>query len=214
MDGCLIHDGVGSGIELNNVHSGGTVPARNVIRNNVIRDFTRSATTRQTGIVMGVGDPYDNLIYNNLIYNIRGEGISSAGIYMLSGHDNEFYNNTLTGNVAHGISLNSSAGSQNRFSNNIVYNNTTNISDLSNAGVFSTNLVGINPVFVDAGSQNFRLRTTSPAVDTGATQTQVARDLAGTIRPQGDAYDIGAYESVGAASAATPTGLTLLRAPQ
>jgi hypothetical protein len=49
--------------------------------------------------------------------------------------------------------------------------------------------------FIDAGvGHDYRLRPTSPAVDAGTTLPAVTRDRAGTLRPQGAAYDVGAYE--------------------
>jgi hypothetical protein len=49
--------------------------------------------------------------------------------------------------------------------------------------------------FVDPANRDFHLLSTSPAVDAG-TNTGVAADYAGTARPQGPAYDMGAYEYV------------------
>lgn len=57
------------------------------------------------------------------------------------------------------------------------------------------------PRFVDTSSYNFHLQATSPAVDRGFTLPEVPLDKDGITRPQGIAYDIGAYEYV-------PTGIT------
>lgn len=43
---------------------------------------------------------------------------------------------------------------------------------------------------------DFNLKTTSPCVDTGKTNPEVTHDIVGTSRPQGAAYDIGAYEAI------------------
>jgi hypothetical protein len=60
--------------------------------------------------------------------------------------------------------------------------------DGSNRAVAST-------TFVDAGAgHDYRLRPGSPAVDAGTTLPGVTVDRAGTPRPQGRAFDIGAYE--------------------
>jgi hypothetical protein len=50
--------------------------------------------------------------------------------------------------------------------------------------------------FVDAAAHNYMLSTSSPAIDTGAAITAVARDRRGVERPRGTAYDVGAYEHV------------------
>src|SRR5438093_5022735 len=52
---------------------------------------------------------------------------------------------------------------------------------------------------------NFHLQSTSPAIDAGTTLASVMTDYDGVTRPQGSAYDIGAYEY---ATAATPTPST------
>jgi hypothetical protein len=49
------------------------------------------------------------------------------------------------------------------------------------------------PQFVDPDNGDFRLKAGSPGIDTG-TDTGLATDLAGTPRPQGKGFDIGAYE--------------------
>lgn len=82
--------------------------------------------------------------------------------------------------------------------------------------VITGNIVNVSaPGFINAGatlppSPNFALTAQSPAIDAGRSLdiTKIAID--GTIRPQGRAYDIGAYEySVGndATSPARPAGL-------
>jgi hypothetical protein len=50
-----------------------------------------------------------------------------------------------------------------------------------------------NPMFVDASRVNFRLQSTSPAIDAGI-NIDTTVDIEGNPRPQGGGYDIGAYE--------------------
>lgn len=53
-----------------------------------------------------------------------------------------------------------------------------------------------NPQFVDVMSRNFRLSATSPAINSGVSGAQYFNlDHDGVYRPQGGAWDIGAYES-------------------
>jgi len=83
-----------------------------------------------------------------------------------------------------------------RIKNNIINNSAVNtIGDLSgtSSNVISNNLL-INPLFVNPGSGNFSLQSGSPAIDAGVILTEVASDIAGTPRPQGTGYDIGAFE--------------------
>jgi len=50
-----------------------------------------------------------------------------------------------------------------------------------------------DPKFIDVTNGNFQLQPGSPAVDAGANDG-ISRDILQTPRPQGSAYDIGAYE--------------------
>ncbi|HEY6894371.1 MAG TPA: right-handed parallel beta-helix repeat-containing protein [Rhodanobacteraceae bacterium] len=49
-------------------------------------------------------------------------------------------------------------------------------------------------LFVDAAADNYQLSPTSPALDAGETRADVPTDIVGVARPQGPAFDIGAYE--------------------
>ncbi len=50
------------------------------------------------------------------------------------------------------------------------------------------------PRFVDPSKGDFRLKAGSPGIDAGTPVPGLNADLAGTPRPQGDGWDIGAYE--------------------
>lgn len=63
------------------------------------------------------------------------------------------------------------------------------------AGVtLSNNLDNTDPKFVNVSVFNFALQAGSPAIDAGVTLSYVTNDFLGTSRPQGAAYDIGAFE--------------------
>ncbi len=49
-------------------------------------------------------------------------------------------------------------------------------------------------LFANAGSGDYRLAATSPALDAGETRADVPGDIVGVVRPQGPGYDIGAFE--------------------
>ncbi len=57
----------------------------------------------------------------------------------------------------------------------------------------STDVWGVDPQFVSPTTGDYHLRSTSPAINAGS-NTGVVDDKDGTPRPQGSAYDIGAYE--------------------
>ena len=63
--------------------------------------------------------------------------------------------------------------------------------------VFNNNLENVDPKFIDVSSKNFALQPDSPAIDHGLSIGDVLFDFAQVPRPQGTAYDIGAYEFQG-----------------
>jgi parallel beta-helix repeat protein len=80
-------------------------------------------------------------------------------------------------------------------SHNLTYAGT--ITNMAYPGVtFVNNLDNTDPRFVNASSTSFdfRLQPGSPAIDAGLTLPLVTTDFYGTSRPQGNGYDIGAYE--------------------
>ncbi|MFH1740497.1 MAG: right-handed parallel beta-helix repeat-containing protein [bacterium] len=54
-----------------------------------------------------------------------------------------------------------------------------------------------DPMFVDPENGDYRLQRGSPAVDSGSPVITVTDDFDGTVRPQGNGFDMGAYEFVG-----------------
>jgi len=78
---------------------------------------------------------------------------------------------------------------------------------------FSTASLNADPKFVDVTSNNFQLQPGSPAVDAGANDG-ISRDIVQMPRPQGVAYDIGAYELGAGGTLPPPTQGTLSVSPQ
>lgn len=60
----------------------------------------------------------------------------------------------------------------------------------------ASNLAVPASAFVNASSHNYQLAGGSPALDRGIAISSVTEDRQGTTRPQGSAYDIGAFERV------------------
>jgi hypothetical protein len=76
----------------------------------------------------------------------------------------------------------------------LVYGNTSNYSGITQGShdIFS------DPLFVNASGSDFSLQPTSPAINAGTdlTSSGVTTDILGVARPQGPAFDMGAYEYI------------------
>lgn len=151
----------------------------------------------QTGILVGANDPgciNDNSIINNNIVVHNGW------------HDFCTFTDTSqcpNGNHsgAGGINEGGSTGPNNKYWNNLSYQNLYNGVQNDNVhlstGTQSGSIAGINPQFVNYqpdGSGNYHLQASSPAVDKGTSTDAPPYDFDNYPRPYGAAYDIGPYE--------------------
>ncbi len=190
-----------SGYGIHVYNDGGGV-SNNVVRNSVAHDNGLSG--RGSGIIVGSGN-------GNQVYNCVSYGNRDNGIYVQYGspQGTVFYNNTAYGNGGTGILVGSDA-SGTTVKNNLAYGNGSDLSDGGSGSAMSNNLTGVNPGFVNAGAGDFRLTSGSRAIDAGASVAMVSSDANGVARPQGPAYDIGAYE-FGATTARAPLAPTNVR---
>jgi len=76
-----------------------------------------------------------------------------------------------------------------------------------------SNLVVNSNVFVNATADNYALVAGSTPVDAGVTIAAVTTDRAGVARPQGRAYDVGAYELVQSSGSAAEVVIHTWHAP-
>jgi parallel beta-helix repeat protein len=189
IEGCEVYSNAAWGVHL---YTGDTSkPVRdNIVRRNYIHD-NNAAGRGRGGVIVSSGP--NNRVYNNLVVsNTSGIQISYA-----NATDNLVYNNTIYGHSAVGITIHSSA-SDTQVKNNILYQNNTAISDGGRNTTQANNLTS-DPSFVNASGGDFRLQGGSAAIDRGETLGDVSDDYAGSKRPAGAAYDIGAYEYSGTA---------------
>ncbi|MDD2337022.1 MAG: choice-of-anchor Q domain-containing protein, partial [Geobacteraceae bacterium] len=152
-----------------------------------------------------------NIVRNNIVYN------SNNAISTISSRGNYIVNNTVDGNNASQGAINignngtAFAGNNTYIANNIITNNRIGLTNqsatgltiinnlfygnTSNGSVGSSYQTG-NPLFIDRANYDFNIQAASPAIDKGTTPIiTVSTDFTGTTtRPQGAAYDIGAYE--------------------
>ena len=175
----------------------------NIIRNNKIYQNARLGQ-RGAGIILSSGS--GNMAYNNLVWGNNG-GIQ---VKYSSVSNTKVYNNTVYANKSFGIDIASASNTSVR--NNIVYGNIGPAISIGSSGtLLSNNLVGINPKFMNAAANDFRLQASSPAINTGVTLSEVRMDYARVPRPQGGSYDIGGYEYKGSTSSALMTAPINLR---
>jgi parallel beta-helix repeat protein len=166
---------------------------------------------------MGVFFGSNNKIYNNIAYgNTRANGIFTSSSSALVAN-NTAYNNGI------GISI---SGSNNTIRNNIASGNGTNMSSGGSGHTYGSNLCsasGANCAIVESASNTFTnatnnvftLRSASQAIDKGFNLNSggVTTDILGVSRPQQGAYDIGAYEFLGAGAGPNPPTNLQVSAP-
>lgn len=148
-------------------------------------------------------------IFNNTIYG------GWPSVYIGKAPNSQLKSNIIWPTIVSGtyaIQIDSSVPAGN-VNNNLIWapnaiialigNNNYNWSQYQGLGYDS---LGINadPKFVNAAGQDFHLQSSSPAIDHGTTLAAVTTDTDGVMRPQGSAYDIGAYE-FGSGTTPTPT---------
>ena len=195
---------------------GGAVIDSNVVRNIGAQWVAAQSCNTVQGIYL---TNQNNVVSNNII-----SGVASVGINSWHGATSNIYvNNTIFGNkmgivIGHSDSGATSAGTSNNYvANNIVYRNAYGITEMGTVGknnryannlVFNTGrawlvkgavtaTVAAEPQFVNYqanGTGDYRLKSTSPAVNKGSATSAPKVDFAGVARPRGGAYDIGAYE--------------------
>lgn len=150
-------------------------------------------------------------IENNLIQGNAGSGLVWEAVD--GGRDLPVVNNTIVGNGGAGI-WSGGPASRMLVTNNIVAGNigyglfcasdeepvrSTNDLWQNEAGAYSGCTPGMtdlteDPLFVDPEAGDWTLRFGSPCIDAGTAHGAPVVDLEGRARPQGDGFDVGAYE--------------------
>ncbi|MEX2204672.1 MAG: right-handed parallel beta-helix repeat-containing protein [Myxococcota bacterium] len=183
IDGCEVFDNAGWGVSVFNGHANES--DRNIVRNNRIHHNAR-AGRRGAGIILSSGD--DNVAINNVIYG------NKIGIHVDYGSLRaRVYNNTIFAQATDGIHVGAGA-SDTDVRNNLVFDSVANFTNAGRRTTTGTNLFGGNPGVVDAARFDAHLLASSAAIDQGTTLDTVPFDHDQVPRPQGAAYDVGAYE--------------------
>jgi hypothetical protein len=163
--------------------------ANNIVTNNIVSGVAA------VGIHQWHGGTASTIVNNTVFHNAEGIliGQGDAGATSTGSQNNYVANNVVYGNTKFGIYEFGKVGGNNRYVNNLVASNPTN---LRVSGAVS-GTISSNPLFVNYqanGSGNYRLSSSSPAIDRGTSVKAPAIDFAGVARPRGAAVDVGAYE--------------------
>lgn len=208
---CVVRDNGNKNISSLNSYTGfgdGLYVSGYDARNIAVVDGCLVEGNAQTGVHLnGRTEMRNCIVCGHSTINKSGKNIS-AGV-TAKGGNNSVYNCTIYGNTIDQAGSGLWLDGAEKAVNNIVYGN-GNLGDVyvGASATFNTNIVGAavssgvgnimeDPLFTDAANGDFTLvSAASPAVDAGATIASVATDFTGLARPEGAAYDIGAYERV------------------
>jgi hypothetical protein len=186
LQGCNIYNHTGYGVHIYNGYTGQRA-SNNIIRRCVAHGNS-TAVTNHAGFLVGSGD--NNLIENCIAYD------QPVGIRV--GYKNSLgtkvYHCTCTDNSLDGLHITSSSATVS-VTNNIFYNNGTNINNDSTGATFSANLQ-TDPDFVNAGINDYHLQSTSDAIAYGTSLPVVTTDYDSNVRPTNGTWDAGAYQKV------------------
>lgn len=154
-----------------------------------------------TGIMVhGMG----NLdIYNNVIYNVHDYAFFAASgpsVYRIPDGYFNIFNNTFYSEGQTAFAFFDAGGGSKRLKNNIFV--APNVNEFTSKGVAldSSNNIFTKDIsffkFIDFFDINLNLKSDSPAIDAGEdlSSFNVDTDILGTTRPQGEGFDLGAYE--------------------
>ncbi len=212
----------GYGIHVFDQRRGGDKPGfERLIKDVVIEGNVVSNSLQRSGIILAAYDHarIENVIIrNNVVFNNPHSGIYIPGIVS----NVKIYNNTMFGNGGAALSIYGTEKDVNRVDirNNIFDLSSANGSAANTQHVknekgnstiaLSNNLYWPKPVrllkltdtssligdpgFVNPRQENFHLQQNSTAINKGTSLPDVPADKEGTKRPQGPAFDMGAYE--------------------
>ena len=185
--------GVGHLIRSNTVFDGGRSGilhsrlTRGRILHNVIHDVMLQATDGGGTYTYGTDGEGTEVAYNR-IYNINTSGFGGVGLYLDNGSANHVVHHNLVYNVTYGTKLNPPSYTNQLFNNTLVANSRsvatsgtkdmtgtsfrnnifTKSADIGPGAIKQSNLSSsTSPQFVNASGRDYRLQSTSPAIDMG-----------------------------------------------
>jgi hypothetical protein len=162
----------------------------NVFINNIIAGTDKAVQIQETiGNIVGSTPVIGWILKNNVFYSNGIGGIrTNIDIEDWVLENNIWMDQTASAAINY---LNSSSGTNVTSNKENYYNN----SFATPSGGGFTNITAHDPLFTNAATNDFTLQQGSLLIDLGAT-TIYTTDIVGTTRPQGSAFDIGAYEFI------------------
>jgi hypothetical protein len=162
-----------------------------IIRNNIIQAFG--------GVNTGGGGNSDLTIVNNIFANDLKDENHPGGIGLQDCPNTVVKNNIFYDQPSRTILVTGNSSGQ-EIDYNLAYRSDGQASNCYSIDYVCVDprpihdLWDVDPLFVDPAAGDFHLLQDSPAIDVGVSLTEVTNDFDGTIRPQGNGYDIGPYE--------------------
>ncbi|MBZ5515237.1 MAG: right-handed parallel beta-helix repeat-containing protein [Acidobacteriia bacterium] len=136
------------------------------------------------------------IIANNTLFNNLSGGIIVGNNATIADH--LVVNNNISYNNKQGIKEEGNTGTYNIYRNNLVFQNSSSNFSLQH-GNTASGTVSADPQFVNFtgdSTGDYHLQAGSPAIDAGTSENAPTADFDGVRRPQGTAWDIGAYEYI------------------
>ena len=164
----------------------------------------------RTGIAvagaLGTFNFYNNILYGNLL-DCPSEITFCQAEIVDEGNNGQinFKNNIIekTTNVGTGLRITTNGWTvfnnlfwgTNGSSSQAIYNQGTTYT-IANINNFGTNNIGANPLLETTSEFVLKPKNESPTIDNGTILNIDNKDIIGILRPQGNAWDIGAYEII------------------
>lgn len=161
------------------------------ITNNIFYDNRMGWSIQFSG---GGGPKY---VINNVFANPNPEKYGHIVIWNSHGPNTDvlIQNNIFYNPKGAAVHCSRASGSTLIFKNNLIYPESRDTFTTGCPSGFSeSGTIKGDSKFVNPSDNDYHLRSDSPAIDNGVNSSLVSLDHDGNSRPQGNAYDIGAYE--------------------
>ena len=162
--------------------------ANNVVTNNIVSGVAMA------GIQQWHGATASTIVNNTTFHNKIGILLGQGDAGTTTGSANNYVaNNIVYDNVAYGVIEMGLMGGNNRYANNLVARSGTSW----RVKGYVTGSISSDPLFrnyLANGTGDYRVYSSSPAIDRGTSTKAPTIDFAGLARPRGAAVDVGAYE--------------------